>query len=201
MTVGYLIFGPPSNLLVARLRPSIYLPCLMVVWGTCTCCMAAVKTYPQLLVLRILTGIAEAGFTPGLYFLLSCWYVPKEQGKRGAVVFSAALVGGAFGGIVAGTVTGGLEGAHGIRGWRWLFIIEGVVTIGSAILASFILPDFPSTCRRFTVREKEIANARLTLVGTATQQYSGMPPLGKVESITLAVKDWRTWAMTGMLGV
>lgn len=94
----------------------------MTLWGIATCCMAAVRTYGQLVALRTIVGVLEAGFAPGILLILSSWYKKNEQAKRFALYISAAVLSGAFGGILAGAITGGLEGAHGIRGWRWLFV-------------------------------------------------------------------------------
>ncbi|KAK4655466.1 hypothetical protein QC762_302690 [Podospora pseudocomata] len=200
--VGYAFCGPLSNLIITRVRPSIYFAGLMMVWGIATCCMGAVKTFPQLLVLRIIVGIFEGGLTPGVYFVISSWYVPAEQAKRAAFVLSAVLLGGAFGGIIAGAVTGGLEGRYGIRGWRWLFIVEGIITIIWAMIAGFILPDFPATCRHFTPEEKRIATSRLRNCGTNIgDNQSDGPRLGKVQSIKLALSDWRTWGVAGGIGL
>jgi len=123
--VGYVVFEAPSNTILVRWRPSRYLPLIMVIWGGLTCTMAAIKTYHHLIVLRIFVGILESGFAPGILLIISSWYKPEEQAKRFAVYISAAILSGAFGGLLAGAITGGLEGAHGLRGWRWLFIIEG----------------------------------------------------------------------------
>ena len=90
--------------------------------------MAAAKNYHHLIVLRILVGVFEAGFAPGILLILSSWYKKNEQSKRFALYISAAVLSGAFGGILAGAITGGLDGAHGLEGWRWLFIVEGVAT-------------------------------------------------------------------------
>jgi MFS family permease len=94
----------------------------MFLWGAVTCCMALIKTYHQLVALRLVVGILEAGFAPGILLILSSWYRKNEQSKRFAVYISAAVLSGAFGGIIAGAITGGLEGAHGLEGWRWLFV-------------------------------------------------------------------------------
>lgn len=115
---------------LVRWKPSLYLPTLMIIWGALVCCMAAITDYHHLIVLRIFVGTFEAGFAPGILLIISSWYKKEEQSKRFAIYISAAVLSGAFGGLLAGAITGGLEGAHGIRGWRWLFIVEGVATIG-----------------------------------------------------------------------
>jgi MFS family permease len=178
-------------MLLARIKPSLYLPAIMIAWGALTCVMAAIKDFNHLVVLRVFVGVFEAGFAPGILLLLSSWYKREEQSKRFAVYISAAILSGAFGGLLAGAITGGLDGAHGIRGWRWLFIVEGVATIGWAVIASFLLLDFPANTKRLTDRERAIAIARLQEGGVATRS-EGDARLGKGKAFVLAIKDWRT---------
>ena len=109
-------------MLLSNSKPSIYLPVIMILWGTATCCMSVVKNFQQLVALRVVVGMLEAGFAPGVLLILSSWYKRSEQSKRFAVYISAAILSGAFGGLLAGAITKNLEGAHGIRGWRWLFV-------------------------------------------------------------------------------
>ncbi|KAF2638732.1 MFS general substrate transporter [Massarina eburnea CBS 473.64] len=189
--VTYVLFEAPSNMLLIRIKPSIYLPAIMVIWGMLTCCMAAVKNYHHLIVLRVFVGVFEAGFAPGMLMLLSSWYKREEQSKRFAVYISAAILSGAFGGLLAGAITGGLEGVYGIRGWRWLFIVEGAATIGWALIASFLLLDFPANTKKLTDRERVIAIARLQDGGVTTASI-GDAKMGKGRSFLLAIKDWRT---------
>lgn len=123
--VTYVVFEPPSNMLLVRLKPSLYLPVIMTIWGGLTCCMAAIHDFKHLVALRILVGVFESGFAPGILLIISSWYKRDEQSKRFGVYMSAAILSGAFGGLLAGAITGGMDGAAGLRGWRWLFIIEG----------------------------------------------------------------------------
>jgi len=126
--VSYVVFEVPCNLILSKSRPSIFLPVIMTLWGAVTCCMAAIKSYHQLVALRFIVGILEAGFAPGILLILSSWYKKNEQSKRFALYISAAVLSGAFGGLIAGVITKHLNGVHGIAGWRWLFIVEGVAT-------------------------------------------------------------------------
>ncbi len=120
--ISYIFFQMPSNYILSYTKPSIYLPTVMILWGALTCCMAAVKSYGSLLGVRFVLGILEAGFAPGVSLVLSSWYKRGEQAKRFSVFYSAAVLSGAFGGIVAGAITGSLHNSHGIAGWRWLFV-------------------------------------------------------------------------------
>lgn len=120
--ISYVFFEIPSNLILSKTRPSVYLPTLMVLWGTITCCMAVVKNAGDLLAVRFVLGMLEAGYAPGVSLMLSSWYKKAEQAKRFSTFYSAAVLSGAFGGIVSGSITGSLDDAHGIAGWRWLFV-------------------------------------------------------------------------------
>lgn len=189
--VTYVFFEPPSNMLLVRFKPSIYLPTIMAIWGALTCVMAKIDTFEHLVALRILVGVFEAGFAPGILLIISSWYKKEEQSKRFGVYMSAAILSGAFGGLLAGAITGGMEGTAGLRGWRWLFIIEGAATIVWAFCASFLLLDFPANSKRLTERERAIAIARLRTGGVQTHR-AGEERIGKLKSFKLAIFDWRT---------
>ncbi|KAI4606185.1 uncharacterized protein J4E87_006442 [Alternaria ethzedia] len=189
--VTYVVFEPPSNMLLVRLKPSVYLPAIMIIWGALTCCMAVIHDFKHLVALRILVGVFEAGFAPGILLIISSWYKKDEQSKRFGVYMSAAILSGAFGGLLAGAITGGMEGTGGLRGWRWLFIIEGAATIVWAMCAYFILLDFPANTKRLTDRERAIAIARLKEGGVQTHT-EGDERMGKGKSFRLAICDWRT---------
>jgi MFS family permease len=117
---GYLIMEVPSNMLLSRSRPKYFLPGIMLVWGILSALMALCKTYGALLAFRVVLGCVESGFFPGVLFLLSCWYKTDEIGKRFAIFYTAAVLSGAFGGVIAGAISSHLHNAHGIAGWRWL---------------------------------------------------------------------------------
>jgi MFS family permease len=166
----------------------------MAIWGALTCCMAAIKTFHHLVALRIFVGVFEAGFAPGILLIISSWYKRDEQSKRFAVYISAAVLSGAFGGMLAGAITGGLEGVYGIRGWKWLFIVEGAATIGWAVIASFILLDFPANTKRLTDRERQIAIARLQSQRVTVRAADGAK-FGKRKSFVMALADWRLYPL------
>ena len=166
----------------------------MTIWGALTCCMAAITDFKHLVILRIFVGVFESGFAPGILLIISSWYRKEEQSKRFAIYISAAVLSGAFGGLLAGAITGGLEGACGIRGWKWLFIVEGVCTIAWAIVSAFVLLDFPANSKRLTDRERQIAIARLRSQDVSVRPADGAK-LGKRQSFVMAVIDWRTWVL------
>lgn len=155
--VGYLPFQIPSNLLIAKIsRPGLYICTAAVIWGSISAATAAVKSYPQLLIVRAFLGVAEAVFFPGAIYYLSAWYTKTELGKRIAILYIAQQVGNAFGGLFAAAIFQ-LDGKHGIRSWQWLFIIEGVATIGIGIICAFFMPEFPHNSRILTPTQRSLA--------------------------------------------
>ncbi|KAF1948539.1 hypothetical protein CC80DRAFT_521097 [Byssothecium circinans] len=112
--VRYVFFEPPSNLLLICIKPSLYLAAIMIHWSNLTCCMAAIKDYHHLIILRIFVGVFEA-----------------EQAKRFAAYISAAILYGAFGGLLARAITGGLEGTHGEHAITITRIQDGGITTTS----------------------------------------------------------------------
>ena len=192
--VAYVVFGVPSNMILPRVRPSLYIPFIMILWGSVVACMAAIQTPGQLHALRFVLGITEAGYSPAVLFMLSMWYRRNEQSKRFMVFWTAAILSGAFAGILAGAIASSLDGRYGIAGWRWLFIVEGVVTVGLAFIAPFFLLDFPSTCKKFTESERELAIRRLQADGLRstrnTENENRMSHLRALRTSFLTPRLW-----------
>ncbi|KAF2152784.1 MFS general substrate transporter [Myriangium duriaei CBS 260.36] len=159
--VGYLPLQIPSNLLITKIaRPGLYICCAAILWGTISALTAIVKTYSQLLAVRAILGGAEAVFFPGAIYYLSAWYPKAELGKRIAGLYIAQQVGNAFGGLFAAGILQ-LDGAHGIRGWQWLFIIEGSAAVGIGAICALIMPEFPYNSRMLTQVERDLAVWRI----------------------------------------
>lgn len=159
--VGYLPFQIPSNLLITQIsRPGLYICTAVVLWGIISATTAAVKTYEALLGVRVVLGIVEAVFFPGAIYYLSAWYTKTEIGKRIAGLYIAQQVGNAFGGLFAAAILE-LEGHHGIRGWQWLFIVEGSATVGIGFICTFFMPEFPHNSRLLNDTERALAVWRI----------------------------------------
>ena len=161
----YCVFEVPSNLLLKRLRPSIWLPTIMVAWGTVMTLMGIVTNFKGLLTARLFLGVTEAGLYPGVAYYITMWYVRSEAQLRQAMFFSAASVAGAFSGILAYGIAK-MDGVGGYEGWRWIFILEGILTVLVAILAYFTIYDFPETAAFLTPEEKEWVIHRLRYQGS-----------------------------------
>ncbi|KAL2365569.1 hypothetical protein RJZ56_001501 [Blastomyces dermatitidis] len=188
--VGYVLMQIPSNMLITRVRPSIYMSSWMVVWSIVSACTALVKSYSGMVVCRFLLGVTEAPFYPGATYLLAIFYTRKEVAARIAVLYCAQILATGFAGLIAAGVFKGLDDARGISGWRWLFIIEGCATTVVALGGFFFLPDTPSTTRWLTARERELAHDR---VEKDTMGEGNSQKIPVMEGLRQAARDKRTW--------
>ncbi|KAK9452663.1 MFS transporter [Dipodascopsis uninucleata] len=167
--IAYTIFETPSNYMLKKLRPNRWIAIIMFVWGMLCMCMAAVKSYGALTALRFLVGVSEAGLFPGFVYFLTFWYRPDERSFRVALILASATLAGAFGGVIAYGV-GKINGHHGLKGWQWLFIIEGAPSIFASILTWFFFPSFPERASWLTPEEKAEVARRLHGVASSGKE-------------------------------
>lgn len=189
----------PSNMLLTRVRPSLYIPIWAALWSCISASTAATNTFGQLIAIRFLLGIAEAPFFPGAMYLLSCYYTRKELAVRTALLYSGLILATAFSGLLAAGIFSGLDGASGLAGWRWLFIIEGAGSFVIAIIAMFVLPDFPGSNTGsgrwlFNEEERRISADRIQRDRVSEATIDGSVWVG----LAAAVKDIRTWIFVGL---
>lgn len=144
-----------------KVRASVYMSLCMASWAVVSACTALTKNYTGLVLVRFFLGITEAPFYPGALYLLSLFYTRKEIALRISILYSGNIVVTALSGLIALATFQTLDGTHGIRGWQWLFIIEGVVTFGVAVLGLVMLPDHPLTTSWLGPEERELAHARI----------------------------------------
>ncbi|KAL4795679.1 major facilitator superfamily domain-containing protein [Aspergillus venezuelensis] len=193
--VGYLLMQIPSNLMLNKFgKPAIYLPCSMILWGIISTCTDAAQDYAGLVVIRFFLGFVEAAHFPGCLYFLSAWYTRKELGFRTAALYSGYLISGAFSGLIAADITGNMDGKLELRAWRWLFIIEGAITIFVAICAIFILPNFPRTTGWLSEEEKQLAAWRLE-EDIGEDDWVDSEQQSFLHGAMLAFSDVKTWIL------
>jgi MFS transporter, ACS family, pantothenate transporter len=135
-TIGYVISQIPSQLICTRVRMSLWCPSWELFWVVVTFATASVKTTHQLYACRFLVGLAEGTFYPAVHTVLGGWYTKQELAKRACIFFASAFIGSMFSGYLQAAVYNGLDG-HGLRGWRWLFIMDGIITLPMALWGKF----------------------------------------------------------------
>ncbi|WP_304991325.1 MFS transporter [Burkholderia plantarii] len=143
--IGYAIFEVPSNLLLARLGARAWLARIMLTWGIAATAMAFVRGETSFYLLRFLLGVAEAGFFPGVIYYFTQWLPSGARGRAMAVFLS----GSALASIVAGPISGALLqlGGAGLRGWQWMFVVEGAASIVLCVAVWFWLDSRPADAR------------------------------------------------------
>ncbi|KAE8151627.1 putative MFS transporter [Aspergillus avenaceus] len=186
--VSYSIFEPLTNVLLKRMRPSIFIPIIMVLWGICMACMGLVHNFSGLMAVRWFLGLTEAGLFPGVGYFLSCWYKRSEFGVRMAIFFSAAALAGSFGGLLAAAIAK-MHGIGGKAGWSWIFILEGLATIIVGILSFWMVYDFPDEAKFLSDADRKRVLRRLA----ADQQSSAEHEQFKMTYFWSSLKDWKTY--------
>ncbi|KAL1959898.1 hypothetical protein VTO42DRAFT_566 [Malbranchea cinnamomea] len=140
--VTYVVFQPFATAVIRKIGPRIFISALVVSWGAILIGFGFVKNWHQMTALRALLGVMEAGFFPGTVYLLSCWYSRYELQKRYSLFYFIGAVAGSLSGILAFGLSQ-LDGKHGLGGWRWIFILEGVISATVGILCWIFIVDFP----------------------------------------------------------
>ncbi|KAJ7498941.1 MFS transporter [Mycena latifolia] len=155
----YLIVEVPSNLVLRRLKPNRWIPLLVFMWGAITTLTSLVHNFAGLIVIRMFLGLCEGGLLPGMILYLSTIYKPHELQLRVGVFYASASLSGAFGGLLATAILG-MDGIGGLAGWKWIFVLEGLATVVSSIIAAFILPESIAGAKFLTEEEKKFALGR-----------------------------------------
>jgi MFS family permease len=140
----YIAAEIPSNIMMKRVRPAIWLTFIMFFWSAAMIGQGFVKNYSQLLATRVILGMFEGGLYPGVNYYITQWYRKDECGFRMALFFSAATLAGAFGGILARGIAE-MSGVRGIAAWAWIFILEGLLSILVSMTAYWAIYDYPAT--------------------------------------------------------
>ncbi|KYK59244.1 MFS transporter [Drechmeria coniospora] len=190
--VSYALFEALCNFLLKKFRPSIFIPVIMILWGSCMLGMGFVKNWSGLMAGRWFLGVCEAGLFPGINYYLSCWYRRDEFGVRAAIFFSAAAISGSFGGLLAAAIQK-MDGLAGLQGWAWIFIIEGMLTIIIALASFWMVHDFPDEAKFLSEDDRARVILRLKRDGQHSAEHEDF----KWDYLWAAFKDWKTYA--GML--
>ncbi|THU76778.1 MFS general substrate transporter [Dendrothele bispora CBS 962.96] len=179
-----------GNMLLNKIgKPLIYLPVCMATWGIA-------RNFVVALLTRFFLGFVEAAFYPGALFLLSKWYKKDEIGLRTAMLTCGSIISNGFGALIASGILKGMEGKLGDRAWRWLFYIEGALTVFSALVAAVVLPNFPATTRSLSPIEQRLAIRRMEEdAGVGDQEETEDSQGGMIHGLVLAVTDWKMWAL------
>lgn len=141
--VGYILFEVPSNLLMRRIGARVWIARIMITWGIISAAMMFATDIWTFYGLRILLGVAEAGFFPGIILYLSYWFPDRERAKMTAFFMLAIGLSSVFGYPASGWILDTFDGSLGLHGWQWLFVLEGIPSVLAGIAVLFYLTDSP----------------------------------------------------------
>ncbi|RYP21007.1 hypothetical protein DL767_009348 [Monosporascus sp. MG133] len=190
----YIAAEIPSNMMMKRTRPSIWLTFIMVCWSAAMIGQGFVKNYQGLMATRVLCemlifnslGVFEGGLFPGVNYYITQWYRKSECGFRMALFFSAATLAGAFGGILARGIAE-MHGVGGLSAWSWIFILEGLLSILVSFTAYWAIYDYPATATFLTKEERTEVERRLD------EDHGHLSNDFDVKYVWQAIKDWKIY--------
>ncbi|KAF2219732.1 phthalate transporter [Elsinoe ampelina] len=140
--ISYVVFQPPMTVLCRKIGPTMLLPGICLLWGIVVLGFGFVNNWQSMVGLRFALGFFEAGFFPGCVYVLSAWYTRYEVGRRYSVFYGiGGLLSALSGPLAYGLMQ--MEGIEGLRGWRWIFIMEGVITVAIALGGYLFMVRFP----------------------------------------------------------
>ncbi|MFM0517485.1 MULTISPECIES: MFS transporter [Caballeronia] len=160
--VTYLLFEVPSNLLLEKIGARLTFLRIMVLWGLTSAATAFVSAPWQFYAIRLMLGIFEAGFFPGIILYLTYWYPSQRRGRVTGLFLFGMPITGVLGGPLSGTIMSGMEGLGGMHGWQWLFIVEGLPTVLMGFLLYRMLPNKPAEASWLDDAEKESVRAAMS---------------------------------------
>ncbi|EON16666.1 MFS transporter [Cupriavidus necator] len=154
--IGYFLFEVPSNLALHKFGAKVWIGRIMITWGILSACFAFVQTPTQFYTLRFLLGLAEAGFTPGIVYYLSCWYPSHRRAKIMAIYCMGSPLSGIIGNPLSGFLMGSMAGVSGLGGWQWMFVIEAVPAVLLGCFCFYYLDNSIAKAKWLTSAEKQV---------------------------------------------
>jgi MFS transporter, ACS family, tartrate transporter len=176
--IGYLLFEVPANLILHRIGARAWIARILLTWGLISSAMMFVTGPGSFYLLRILLGVAEAGFFPGIIFYLSHWFPARERARAVATFMTAGVIASLVGNPISGAILQFMDQSGGLAGWQWVFLLEGIPTIVLGFITLYYLTDRPGQARWLTESERNFLAQRMEWEEQARQQRHGLSLLG-----------------------
>jgi len=182
--IGYVIFEIPSNVVLARVGARLWIARIMITWGVTSSAMMLVRSAPAFYVLRFLLGAAEAGFFPGIVYYLTRWFPARERARAFATFMTAAIGAGVVGAPLSGALLA-LDGVGNLRGWQWLFLLEGLPAVVLGLLVMAVMTEEPADAAWLTSEERAFVSSAVADDAARTRDEHAMS----------ALRSRRTWLL------
>ena len=205
--IGYFIFEVPSNVILEKVGARPWIARIMITWGLISSafmyvdqiswgpiaqnfgCTDAEFTF---YVLRFLLGVAEAGFFPGIILYLTYWFPDRRRTKMVALFMTAIAVSNLVGSPVSGGIMQYMDGAGGLSGWRWLFLLEGIPSVLVGVLVLMVLPNGPRDAKWLSEEERD------AILSAVESEKAGKAPAASDHNLMSAFTDIRVWALAAI---
>lgn len=151
--IAYIAFGIPSNIVLARIGARKWIGSIMIAWGLASTATMFATSPGTLYLLRILVGITEAGFLPGMLLYLTYWFPSAYRARANALFMIAMPVTAAVGSALSGFILG-MDGMLGLKGWQWLFLLEGMPSVILGVVVYYYLDDTPQKAAWLNAEEQ-----------------------------------------------
>jgi D-galactonate transporter len=159
--IGYFFFEVPSNMALQRFGARRWIAPIMIVWGFISSSTMFTRTATFFYVVRFILGLVEAGFFPGVILYLTFWYSSRHRTKIVAAFMTAIALSGIAGGPISGWILSHMSGLDGLKGWQWLFLLEGIPPVIVGLMVLYVLDDNPSKAKWLTMDERNLLVQRL----------------------------------------
>lgn len=190
--IGYLMFEVPSNLYMLKVGARKTISRIMVLWAIISAGFAFVETPTQFYIARFLLGAAEAGFYPGIMLYLSMWFPGTHRGKIIAFFASAIPLSGLIGAPLSGAIMSSTQGAYGLAGWQWMFLLEAIPSVVLGLLCLKLLVDKPQDAPWLSASEKTL------VVDDLERDMMANKGDATTHSLAATLKDKRIWWMVAI---
>lgn len=174
MTIGYVLFEVPSNMILYRVGARRWIARIMISWGIATAMMVFVTSEWQFYLLRFVIGTMEAGFAPGVLYYLTTWFPANFRGRITSRLFLALAFSGMLGAPFSGLVLDHLSGFLGVKGWHWMFLLGGIPCVFLGVLVLLRLDDRIEDARWLTDDEKRLLAERIEKPGAASEKKESL---------------------------
>ncbi|ORY88672.1 major facilitator superfamily domain-containing protein [Leucosporidium creatinivorum] len=191
--VGAAVMQLPFIWIFVKVPMNVVVPSLDILWGIVTLLQFRTTSYGEMIAYRFLVGCFEAAFFPAVHWVLGSWYRKDEIARRGGIFYLGLNLGTLTSGLLQSATLRGLDGHLGLAAWRWMFIVNAIITIPLGILGFFVWPGTPDKCHSFFLskEEVELAKARLLRVGHTSAVHSFT-----FADFKAVLRGWKVWVLS-----
>ncbi|ODV64167.1 MFS general substrate transporter [Ascoidea rubescens DSM 1968] len=191
------VFQIPFMYFLPRFPIHIILPAMDIGWGIFTLASFRVNSTRDIQIMRFFVGAFESSFYTTVHYLFGSWYLPAELGRRGAIHYFGQMIGTMSSGLLQAAIHRSLDGTAGLPGWRWMFIINAIITIPVGLIGFMLIPGTPYKCYSVFLSDEEIRIARARL-----KKNNIVPPQKEIGKFwdkkrwTKILTSWQLWVLT-----